>query len=129
MPFAKSDYIWMNGKMVKWEDAKIHVLSHVVHYGSSVFEGMRTYTTPDGPICFRLRDHSERLLNSAKIYRMPLAYTAEEIDKAILDVIGINGLSECYVRPVAYRGYDSLGVDPTPWPGCNSQVHRTWSGV
>lgn len=116
MPFAKSDYIWMNGKMVKWEDAKIHVLSHVVHYGSSVFEGMRTYTTPDGPICFRLRDHSERLLNSAKIYRMPLAYTAEEIDKAILDVIGINGLSECYVRPVAYRGYDSLGVDPTPCP-------------
>ncbi|MCK4606749.1 MAG: branched-chain amino acid transaminase [candidate division Zixibacteria bacterium] len=116
MALNKSEYIWMNGRMVKWDDAKIHVLSHVVHYGSSVFEGMRTYMTPGGTACFRLRDHSERLLNSAKIYRMPLGYTAEEIDQAILDTIGINGLNECYVRPIAYRGYDSLGVDPTPCP-------------
>ena len=116
MGFTKTEYIWMNGKMVKWDEAKIHVLSHVVHYGSSVFEGMRIYMTPKGPASFRLRDHSERLLDSAKIYRMPMSWTAEEIDRAILDVVGINKLDECYVRPIAYRGYESLGVDPTPCP-------------
>lgn len=116
MGFAKTEYIWMNGKMVKWDEAQIHVLSHVVHYGSSVFEGMRVYKTPQGPACFRLGEHSERLLNSAKIYRMPMAWTADEIDQAILDIIGINNLEECYVRPVAYRGYNSLGVDPTSCP-------------
>lgn len=116
MGFAKTEYIWMNGKMVKWDEAQIHVLSHVVHYGSSVFEGIRVYKTPQGPACFRLCEHSERLLNSAKIYRMPMAWTADEIDQAILDIIGINNLEECYVRPVAYRGYNSLGVDPTPCP-------------
>ncbi len=112
----KSKYIWMNGEFVEWDKAKIHVCSHVIHYGSSVFEGMRCYKTPDGPACFRLREHSQRLINSAKIYRMPLPYTADELDKAMLDTIGINGLEACYVRPVAYRGYDSLGVDPTPCP-------------
>lgn len=116
MGFAKTEYIWMNGKMVKWDEAQIHVLSHVVHYGSSVFEGMRIYKTPQGPACFRLRDHSKRLLDSAKIYRMPMRWNAEEIDQAILDVVGINKLDECYVRPIAYRGYNSLGVDPTPCP-------------
>jgi len=116
MPFKKAEYIWMNGEMVKWDDAKIHVLSHVVHYGSSVFEGMRTYVTDQGTVCFRLREHSIRLRNSAKIYRMDIKYSEEEIDRAILDLIGINGLKGCYVRPVAYRGYDSLGVDPTPCP-------------
>jgi branched-chain amino acid aminotransferase len=106
----------MNGKLVPWDDAKIHVLSHVVHYGSSVFEGMRTYVTPQGTVCFRLSDHSRRLTNSAKIYRMDLPYTAAEIDQAILDLIGANQMKSCYVRPVAYRGYDSLGVNPTPCP-------------
>lgn len=116
MPFDKTEYIWMNGKMVKWDDAKIHVLSHVVHYGSSVFEGLRIYKTPKGPASFRLDDHSERLLDSAKIYRMPMSWTADEISQAILDVVGINNLEECYVRPIAYRGYESLGVDPTSCP-------------
>jgi branched-chain amino acid aminotransferase len=112
----KSKYIWMNGEFVEWDNAKIHICSHVIHYGSSVFEGMRCYKTPDGPACFRLREHSRRLINSAKIYRMPMPYTAEELDKAMLDTIGINELEACYVRPVAYRGYNSLGVDPTPCP-------------
>jgi branched-chain amino acid aminotransferase len=111
-----TEYIWMNGKLVKWEDAKIHVCSHVIHYGSSVFEGMRVYDTPNGPCAFRLKDHSERLINSAKIYRMEIPYTAEEIDKATLDIIGINNLQACYVRPVAYRGYGTLGVDPSNCP-------------
>ena len=110
------EYIWMNGKFIKWEDAKIHVLSHVVHYGSSVFEGMRCYKTPKGPACFRLRDHSTRLLDSAKIYRMDIPYTAEEIDQIILDLIGINKLEACYVRPVVYRGYGALSVDPSKCP-------------
>lgn len=111
-----TEYIWMNGKLVKWDDANIHVCSHVIHYGSSVFEGMRIYKTDKGPASFRLRDHSQRLLNSAKIYRMDIPYTAEEIDKAILDVVGANNLESCYVRPVAYRGYGTLGVDPSKCP-------------
>ncbi len=111
-----TDFIWMNGKLVKWDEATIHVCSHVVHYGSSVFEGMRVYKTAEGPAAFRLREHSKRLLDSAKIYRMDLPYTAEEIDQAILDTVGANGLDACYVRPVAYRGYNSLGVDPSNCP-------------
>ncbi|UCD64937.1 MAG: branched-chain amino acid transaminase [Candidatus Zixiibacteriota bacterium] len=110
------EYIWMNGKLVKWDDAKVHVLSHVVHYGSSVFEGMRCYKTAKGPACFRLRDHSQRLKNSGKIYRMDIPYSMEEIDQAILDLIGVNKLDACYVRPVAYRGYGTLGVDPSACP-------------
>ena len=82
MAFTPTEYIWMNGKLVKWDDARIHVLSHVVHYGSSVFEGMRVYKTPKGPACFRLDDHTERLFNSAKIYRMEIPYTPEQINEA-----------------------------------------------
>ena len=80
-----TEYIWMNGELVKWDDAKIHVCSHVIHYGSSVFEGMRIYKTPKGPAAFRLRDHSDRLLDSAKIYRMPMKWTPEEIDQFTSD--------------------------------------------
>ncbi len=111
-----TEYIWMNGKLVKWEDAKIHVLSHVVHYGSSVFEGMRVYKTADGPVVFRLKDHTQRLFNSAKIYRMKIDFSMDEINNAILDLIGANKLDECYVRPIAFRGYGSLGVDPSSCP-------------
>jgi branched-chain amino acid aminotransferase len=111
-----TEYIWMNGKLVRWDDANIHICSHVIHYGSSVFEGMRVYDTPKGPAAFRLRDHSERLLNSAKIYRMEIPYNADEIDKATLDIVGVNNLEACYVRPVAYRGYGTLGVDPSNCP-------------
>jgi len=116
MSMTPTEYIWMNGKFVKWDDARIHICSHVIHYGSSVFEGMRVYKTPKGPAAFRLRDHSERLLNSAKIYRMQIPYTAQQLDEAILDTIGANHLEECYVRPIAYRGYGSLGVDPSDCP-------------
>lgn len=111
-----TEYIWMNGELVKWEDAKIHVLSHVVHYGSAVFEGMRAYKTPKGPACFRLQEHTDRLFNSAKIYRMKISHTHQQINQAILDLIGVNNLGECYVRPVVYRGYGTLGVDPSSCP-------------
>jgi branched-chain amino acid aminotransferase len=116
MPFNKVDYIWMNGKMVKWDDAKIHVLSHVVHYGSSLFEGARCYKTPQGPAIFRHQEHLDRLWNSAKIYRMKIPYTKEQLSEAIFELIQINNLEACYIRPVVYRGYDSLGVDPRPCP-------------
>ena len=116
MAIPKSEYIWMNGKYVKWEDAKIHVLSHVVHYGSSVFEGMRVYKTERGPMAFRLKEHTERLFNSAKIYRMNIPYTQDDINEAILTLTSANNLDECYVRPVAYRGYGTLGVDPSQCP-------------
>ncbi len=116
MPFNKVDHIWMNGKLVKWDDAKIHVLSHVVHYGSSVFEGARCYKTNKGPALFRHQEHVERLFNSAKIYKMEIPFTQKEIHDAIIDLIAKNGLEECYVRPIVYRGYESLGVDPSPCP-------------
>jgi branched-chain amino acid aminotransferase len=101
---------------VKWDDAKIHVLSHVVHYGSSVFEGMRAYKSDKGPLLYRLRDHSIRLTNSAKIYRMDFGFTPEQVDQAIIDLIAVNKLEECYIRPVVYRGYGTLKVDPSECP-------------
>lgn len=116
MAVNKTDYIWMNGKLVRWEDAKIHILSHVVHYGSSVFEGMRVYKTPTGPAAFRLHDHTKRLFNSAKIYRMKIPFTMDQVDDAIMNLVGINRMEECYVRPVVYRGFGTVGVDPTNSP-------------
>ncbi len=116
MAITQSEYIWMNGEYVKWEDAKIHVLSHVVHYGSSVFEGMRVYKTPKGPMAFRLKEHTERLFNSAKIYRMKIPFTPEQVNEAILTLTSVNNLEACYVRPVVYRGYGTLGVDPSQCP-------------
>jgi branched-chain amino acid aminotransferase len=113
---AKMDYIWFNGELVPWDNATIHVLSHVVHYGSSVFEGVRCYETPRGPAIFRLRDHTRRLFNSAKIYRMELPYTPEQINQASHQVVSVNKLRSAYLRPVAYRGYGSLGVDPRGCP-------------
>jgi branched-chain amino acid aminotransferase len=116
MPFEKVEKIWMNGKLVNWDDAKIHVLSHVVHYGSSLFEGERCYKTKKGPAIFRLQAHTDRLFNSCKIYRMKIPYTKQQINQAIIELIKINKLEECYIRPVAYRGYEQLGVDPTGCP-------------
>ncbi|MBI5868195.1 MAG: branched-chain amino acid transaminase [candidate division Zixibacteria bacterium] len=119
MAFDKVDKIWMNGEMVDWDDANIHVLSHVVHYGTSVFEGTRCYKTRTGPAVFRLKEHTERLYNSAKIYRMDVPYTPDEINQACLDLITVNGLDECYIRPIVYRGYGQLGVNPF---GCPVEV-------
>jgi len=116
MPFEGAKKVWMNGKLIDFNEAKIHVLSHVVHYGSSVFEGARCYKTKKGPAIFRLKEHTERLFNSAKIYRMEIPYTKEEINQATIELIKINQLDECYIRPVVYRGFQQLGVDPTGCP-------------
>ena len=112
----KSDKIWMNGEFVAWDDAKVHVLSHVLHYGSSVFEGIRAYHTRTGPAIFRLGEHIERLFQSAKIYRMKPTFTAEQIERACLDTVAVNGLKECYIRPLVYRGYAHVGVNPIGTP-------------
>lgn len=112
----KSDVIWFNGELVPWDAATIHVLSHVVHYGSSVFEGIRCYATPSGPAIFRLKEHTRRLFDSAKIYRMPIPYTPDQINAACKAVVAANKLESAYLRPVAYRGYGELGVDPRPCP-------------
>jgi branched-chain amino acid aminotransferase len=112
MGMTKASKIWMSGKWVAWDDAKIHILSHVVHYASSVFEGIRAYRTPQGPAIFRLEEHVDRLMFSARIYRMEMAFTRDQIRDACLEVVAINDLKECYIRPLVYRGYENLGVNP-----------------
>lgn len=108
--------IWMNGTLVDWDDARIHVASHVVHYGSCVFEGARCYATPRGSACFRLDAHVRRLYDSAKIYRMSYEAAPAAFERAIVDTIRGNDLKACYIRPIIYRGYRSLGVNPLPCP-------------
>jgi len=116
MAIKASEQIWFNGNLIPWNDAKLHVMSHVVNYGSSVFEGIRCYQTDKGPAVFRLRDHMQRLLDSAKVYRMELDYTPEELIHATLDLIVVNKVTPCYIRPIILRGYGTVGVDPTGSP-------------
>lgn len=114
--FTPTDWIWHNGKMIRWADATTHVLSHVIHYGSSIFEGIRCYSTPDGPAIFRLREHMRRFEDSARIYRMDLPFSADELMAACEAVVNENSLDECYLRPIAFRGYGSPGVNPLNSP-------------
>ncbi len=107
----KAEKIWYNGQLVDWENAKIHVLTHALHYGTAVFEGIRCYKTDHGPAVFRLYDHVWRLINSAKIYLMHLEYEADEIAEAITATIKANDLPECYIRPIAFYGYGEMGVN------------------
>lgn len=116
MALPEVDYIWMDGELVAWADAKIHVLTHALHYGSGVFEGERCYETADGPAIFRSREHAERLLRSAKMLYMDPGYTVEQIMEAKRELIRANGLKSCYIRPVVYRGYGAMGLDPLPAP-------------
>jgi len=116
MPMQKTAKIWFNGTFVNWDDAKIHVLSHALHYGTSFFEGARCYNTSGGPACFRLRDHINRLNTSMKIYRTVPPYTAEEMIDAVLETIRVNNMKECYIRPIVFRGYGELGVNPVHCP-------------
>ena len=116
MPMVKADKIWFNGEFVDWDEAKIHVLSHALHYGTSFFEGARCYKTVNGPACFRLKDHLRRLHNSMKIYRTEPKYNIEEMTDAVLDTIRENKLEECYIRPIVFRGYGELGVNPAHCP-------------
>jgi branched-chain amino acid aminotransferase len=116
MSFAGTGTIWMNGKLVEWKDATIHIASHVIHYGSGVFEGARCYATPKGSAVFRLDEHLVRLVNSAKIYRMAYPLDLAGWREAVLGTIRANKMKACYIRPLVYRGYDTLGVNPLPNP-------------
>lgn len=114
MPITPTPEIWMNGELVAWEDARIHVLTHTLHYGSGVFEGIRAYDTADGPGVFRLTEHIERLFDSAKIIGMELPYSVDELVQATKDVVASTGLPSCYVRPIAYYGYGEMGLNTLP---------------
>ncbi|HEV2763711.1 MAG TPA: aminotransferase class IV, partial [Pyrinomonadaceae bacterium] len=112
--------VWHNGRFVKWDDARVHVMSHVLHYGSSVFEGIRTYSTKRGPAVFRLREHMRRLLNSAKIYRMEHEWTLDQLSDAAVELVRRSQLQQCYLRPIMFRALDeerpAFGVNPFPNP-------------
>jgi branched-chain amino acid aminotransferase len=116
MAFPGTGKIWMNGRLVEWKDATIHIASHVVHYGSGVFEGARCYSTPKGSACFRLVAHMRRLQDSAKIYRMAYPLDLVGWQNAVLETIRANQMKACYIRPILYRGYDTLGVNPLTCP-------------
>ena len=116
MPVKPVEKIWMNGKLINWDEARIHVLSHVIHYGSSWFEGIRCYKTPKGPAIFRLDRHIRRLFDSTKIYRTQIPYTEQQIEEAILETIRANKMAACYIRPIVYRGYGDVGVNPINCP-------------
>jgi branched-chain amino acid aminotransferase len=123
MPITAAKHIWFNGKLVPWEQATVHVLAHALHYGSTVFEGERAYPTPNGPVIFRLRDHTRRLFDSAKIYRIEIPYTPEQISAACKQVIVANGLnSGAYLRPFAFRGYGEIGVAPKIAPPVETAI-------
>lgn len=111
-----TEKIWHNGRFIPWNEAKIHVLSHVVSYGSSIFEGIRCYLTPSGPAIFRLREHLRRMLDSSKIYRIDVGYSIEELSEALIELVRVNNLQSCYLRPIVLRGYGEMGVDGTRNP-------------
>ncbi len=126
MAFPGTGKIWMNGSLVEWADAKIHVASHVIHYGSGVFEGARCYDTPRGSACFRIDAHLNRLFDSAKIYRMDLKLSYDEVHTAVFDTIKANDFKSCYIRPIVYRGYHTLGVNPFPCPVDTAVILWDW---
>jgi branched-chain amino acid aminotransferase len=116
MPIEKTQQIWMDGALVPWDEAKVHVLTHTLHYGSGVFEGIRAYATADGPAVFRLKDHIDRLFDSAHLFLMVIPYSPGEIVEACKDTVRVNGLDSCYVRPIAFLGYGEIGLNPLPCP-------------
>jgi branched-chain amino acid aminotransferase len=116
MAVKKTEKIWHNGKFINWDDATLHVMAHVVNYGSSVFEGVRCYSQPKGPAIFRAQEHMQRLINSAKIYRMEVEYSRDELVAAMVELVRVNGVVPCYIRPLVLRGYGQLGVNPMESP-------------
>ena len=123
MPITTTPKIWMNGTLVDWDKAQVHVLTHTLHYGTGVFEGIRAYETDKGPAVFRLTEHMQRFINSAKILAMPMPYSLEELVQAVKDTVASTGLPACYVRPLAYYGYGEMGLNTTP---CKTDVVAGW---
>lgn len=120
MAIPKTEYIWHNGQIIPWDSATVHILSHVVNYGSSLFEGIRCYQQPNGPAIFRLKEHMQRLINSSKIYRIEVPFSLDELCNAVVEIVGMNKVSPCYIRPIVLRGYGELGVNPI---GCPTEVY------
>src|SRR5690349_1173499 len=116
MPITKTEKIWMDGELVDWDDAKIHVLTHSLHYGCGVFEGIRAYETDQGPAVFRLTPHIKRLFKSAKIFLIDVPFSEDDIVKAVKDTVAASGLTSCYIRPLVYLGYGEMGLNPLPCP-------------
>ena len=116
MPLQTTKNIWHNGQLIPWENATIHIMSHVVHYGSSIFEGIRCYAQGEGAGIFRLEEHMQRFRDSGHIYRMPLGFTVDQLSQAVIDVVEANGVAPCYIRPVAFRGYGEAGINPLTSP-------------
>jgi len=116
MPLQTVDKIWMDGQLVDWADARIHVLTHSLHYGSGVFEGIRAYATSQGPGVFRLTDHIHRLFNSAKIFMIDIPFSETDLVEAVKETVLANGLDQCYIRPIVYLGYGEMGLNPLPCP-------------
>ena len=114
MPITPTEKIWMDGELVDWDDARIHILTHTLHYGCGVFEGIRAYETAQGPAVFRLTDHIERLFASAKIFMIDIPFTVQEIVEATKETVRVNGLPSCYIRPIVYLGYGEMGLNPLP---------------
>lgn len=126
MAFSEAGRIWMNGKMVDWKDATIHVATHALHYGSGVFEGIRAYDSPRGTNVFRLPEHMRRLFDSLRIYRMDPPYSVEQLTEAVIETIRVNAFASCYIRPLLYRGYSQLGINPLPCPVEASIIVWEW---
>ena len=126
MGFSETGKVWMNGRIVEWKNATIHVASHVIHYGSGIFEGIRAYQSNSGPNVFRLPEHMRRLADSCRVYRMDLPYSIQQISDAVLETIRVNGYQSCYIRPLIYRGYAQLGVNPLPCPVDAAIVAWEW---
>ncbi len=118
--------IWLDGRLVDWDEARVHVLTHALHYGYAVFEGIRCHDTPKGPAIFRLPEHLDRFLNSAKVYRMKLPYGREQLDQGCVDLVRANGVPETYLRPIAFSGYGEMGLDPTKSPVQVAIINWVW---
>ncbi len=116
MPISKVDKIWMDGELVDWDDANVHILTHSLHYGSGVFEGIRAYATAQGPAVFRLTDHITRLFDSAKVYLIDMPYSVDDLVEAVKETVRVNALDSCYIRPLVYLGYGEMGLNPLPSP-------------
>ncbi len=116
MPITKVEKIWMDGGLVDWDDANIHILTHSLHYGSGVFEGIRAYATAQGPAVFRLTDHINRLFDSARVYLIDIPYSVDDLVEAVKETVRVNALESCYIRPIVYLGYGEMGLNPLPCP-------------
>jgi branched-chain amino acid aminotransferase len=129
MAFTGNDQVWMNGSLVAWKDATVHVATHALHYGTGIFEGIRAYQTRDGSAVYRLPEHMRRLYDSCRVYRMEPRWSLEELSAAVIETVRINGYQSCYIRPLVYRGLETLGLDPRPCPVDVSIIVWEWAAM